>query len=273
MRLAVRCAIAVFALAAVQAAPAAGPDLGTTEALLAGEVSYAVGRDGAATSLTARSGSGDVLRTASVKGVWGIPRVTLAGAAGGLSHDGRRLVLAEATHPNKPLRDTTRFLVVDTRRLAVLHTVKLKGDFGYDALSPNGRTLYLIQHMPGGNLTRYRVRAFDLQDGKLLPKPIADTRQKGWLMNGYPAARTASANGRWVYTLYANPDNYPFVHALDSVTKTAVCIGLPWKWSGNMSEIETATMKLSDGDAKLTIAGAGGDGPKFVLDTRKFRLL
>jgi hypothetical protein len=272
MRLAVRLALALLALAATQVALAAGPDLGTTGAILDGNVSYLTSRSLNDTTLTARTAVGKT-RSVELDGIWGIPRITLGGLAGGISHDGRRLVLAEATHPNQPLRTTTRFVVVDTSRLAVAHAISLKGDFGYDALSPNGRTLYLIQHMPGGSLAHYRVRAYDLAHGKLLPKPIADTRQKGWLMNGYPTARVASGNGRWVYTLYANPDNYPFVHALDSVTKTAVCIGLPWKWSGEMTAIEQATMKLSAGDSKLTIVGAAGAGPRFVLDTRKFRLL
>jgi hypothetical protein len=272
MRLAVRCAIALLALTSAQVALAGGPALGTAEAIAYADVSYTTSRAGAETRLTSRTDAGRT-RTVTVDGAWGVPRITIGGDTAGLSHDGRKLVLAEATHPNKPLRDTTKFLLVDTKRLAVTKTIQLTGDFGFDALSPNGRLLYLIQHMPGGNLSRYQVRAYDLQRGKLLSKVVADTRQKGWLMNGYPAARTASANGRWVYTLYANPDNYPFVHALDSVTKTAVCIGLPWKWSGNMSVIESATMKLSDRDAKLTIVGDGGFGPKFVLDTRKFRLL
>jgi len=273
MRLALRCAIAFLALASTQVAFAAGPDMGTAEALLDGNVSYVTANDGASTSITARTGAGQVVKTGSVKGLWGIPRITLGGEVGGISHDGRRLVLAEATHPNQALRSTTQFLVLDTKRLAVTRAIELKGDFGFDALSPNGRTLYLIEHLQSNALTRYRVRAYDLAAGRLLKQVVADTRQKSWLMNGYPAARATSDNGRWVYTLYANPDNYPFVHALDSATKTAVCIGLPWKWSGNMDEVMTAKMKLSADDSKLTIVGGAGFGPKFVVDTRKFRLL
>src|SRR4051812_4263409 len=251
MRLVVRCVIALLALASTQAAVAAGPDMGTAEALLNGNVSYTTALDADSTAITSRTGAGRV-KTASVNGLWGIPRITLNGDAGGLSHDGRRLVLAEARHPNQPLRSTTQFVVLDTKRLAVVRTVKLDGDFGFDALSPSGRTLYLIEHLESPALTRYRVRAYDVAAGKLLKRVVADTRQKSWLMNGYPAARETSGNGRWVYTHYANPDNYPFVHALDSVTKTAVCIGLPWKWAGNMDEVVTAKMKLSRDDSKLT---------------------
>ena len=265
-------ATASLLVSLVPSALAGGPDLGTTAAIANGEVSYATSRDGATTTIALRASDGHVLRRASVPGIWGIPRVTLRGAPGGLSHDGRVLVLGQATHPPRPLRTVTQFVALDARKLAVTRTVRLSGDFGFDALSPNGRTLYLIQHMPGSDLTRYRVRAYDLAAGRLLPRAIADTRQKGWLMNGYPAARVASSDGRWVYTLYANPNNYPFVHALDSVSKTAVCIGLPWKWTGSMQVFETATMRLSDDDGKLTITGGGG-APRAVLDTETFRLL
>src|SRR5205823_3681572 len=39
---------------------------------------------------------------------------------------------------------------------------------------------------------------------------------------------TTSPNGRWVYTLYANYNGYPFIHALDTVRGVAHCIGIPW---------------------------------------------
>ena len=44
-------------------------------------------------------------------------------------------------------------------------------------------------------------------------------------MQGFPAKRTASKDGRWVYTMYANPNGYPFVHALDTVNGVAHCVG------------------------------------------------
>jgi hypothetical protein len=47
-------------------------------------------------------------------------------------------------------------------------------------------------------------------------------------MQGWAASRVASPSGRWVYTLYANPGGYPFVHALDTVNRVAHCVGLPW---------------------------------------------
>src|SRR5581483_6717695 len=97
------------------------------------------------------------------------------------------------------------------------------------------------------------------------PKAVADARQRGWLMNGYPIARATSAGGRWVYTLYQNPDNYPFVHALDTMSRTVVCIGLPWPWTGsNAADIGQARLELTG--RHLVV------GNRFSLDTRTFEV-
>jgi hypothetical protein len=83
-------------------------------------------------------------------------------------------------------------------------------------------------------------------------------------MSGMPVARASSADGRWVYTLYSVGDNYPFVHALDTVHRTAVCIGIPWNWATDQTAINSATLAI-EGNA-LSIAG------KFVLDRSTFEV-
>jgi DNA-binding beta-propeller fold protein YncE len=104
----------------------------------------------------------------------------------------------------------------------------LKGNFAFDALSPDGSKLYLIQHRSEQDVQHYTVRAYDLNAHKLLPGRIADKTQKGWLMQGWPVSRTTSDSGRWAYTLYANPGGMPFIHALDTVKGVAHCVGIPW---------------------------------------------
>ena len=98
---------------------------------------------------------------------------------------------------------------------------------------------------------------------------IADKRQAGWLMEGYPVARATTPNGRWVYTLYQQPNNYPFVHALDTVSRTAVCIGIPWQWAGS-------AQGQAIGSAQLTLsrrqAPDRGGTDAFALDTKTFRV-
>jgi hypothetical protein len=147
----------------------------------------------------------------------------------------------------------------------------VKGDFGFDALAPDGRMLYLIEHASQEDLLSYRVRAYDLRAGKLLARIVADKRQKDWLMNGLPVARAASADGRWVYTLYSTGDNYPFVHMLDTKLRTAVCVGLPWSWTPpNDRQIQAADLSVEGG--KLVVAGNHGFGTRFAIDTRTFRV-
>lgn len=260
--------LAVLALAAVPAAAASGPTPGVLQGgtgVGRGGVSYNTLSGSGVTSLAVWRGR-DVVRTLQLQGNWGIPLVTYQ-QAGGLSHDGRTLVLAQGTSPvGRPLRAVSRFLVLDTRRLAVTHRIRLAGDFAYDALSPDGRTLFLIQHTSNVQLTHYKVRAFDLRSGRLLARVIADARQASWVMSGYPLLRAAGPGGRWQYTLYQQPDDFPFVHALDTVTRTAVCIGIPFDWRR-----DTSPVQMTVGNGRLVIR-LGLDQTRYVLDTKTLRL-
>lgn len=223
---------ALAAAAALVAVPAASPGSPATDAAQDGAVS----RDGAvryvaeaaapgATRLLALDARGGAVRIARVfDGRFAVPALgpTLGGL--GLFRDGARLVLQSVDR-----QDTTTFQIVRTADLSTDRTITLQGAFSFDALSPDGQKLYLIQHQSASDLRRYVVRLYDLATGTLVDGRVADTRQKSWIMSGYAAARTESRDGRWVYTLYANPENFPFVHALDTVTGTARCVGIAWR--------------------------------------------
>jgi hypothetical protein len=196
--------------------------------------------------------------------------VTQDGATGGISRDGKTLVLADASF-GLPLRTVSHFVVLDPRRLQLApHEILLPGDYSYDALSPNGKRLYLIQHVSARNLTRYVVRAYDLAGDRLLPGRIADRTQRGWVMNGYPMTRVTSDDGRWAYTLYQNPGGYPFVHALDTVRGVAHCIGIPWRGS-DQNALWNIRLTLRDGGNKLAVHWRSGR-PFLTLDTRTWRV-
>ena len=200
--------------------------------------------------------AGSVISSATFPGSWGIPAVTSFGAAGGLSPDGRLLVLAEP--PNyEGLRDRSRFLVVSTRGLSAVETVVLRGEFGFDAVSPDRRTLYVIQHISSSDLVRYVVRAYDLRAKRLLAGAIVDKREPGEAMRGYPVARATSARGAWVYTLYNRNQGAegPFVHALNAAARTAFCIDLP-RWSGD--DIWSARLELANGGRQLIVRAPSG---------------
>jgi hypothetical protein len=205
---------------------------------------------------------GAVRRTTELPGSWGIPAIAYGVAGEGLSADGRTLVLGDLAQEYP--RRTSGFLVLSARTLHVLRTIELKGDFAYDAVSPNARSLYLIQHVDPTNTQRYVVRRYDLGEGRLVPGRIADRTQKGWVMAGYPQARATSAGGRWVYTLYANPGGYPFVHALDTVRGVAHCVGLPW--TGDQSGFYNMRLSLRNADRTLAVHWLSGR-PWLAVDT------
>ena len=57
----------------------------------------------------------------------------------------------------------TRFAVLSTKTLRKSRTIALRGSWAYDAISPDGSVLYLIQYTELGRSISYRVRAYDLR--------------------------------------------------------------------------------------------------------------
>ena len=208
---------------------------------------------------------GALLSYTALRGQWGIPIVAFDGSKGGLSHDGKVLVLAQP--PIGQMRRVSKFAVLFTPRLrGAPRIVTLRGSWSYDALSPDGSTLYLIEHVNRQEVSQYRVRAYDLEQDRLLPDPIRDPKT-GEIMHGWPTSRATSADGRWVYTLY-QADEHSFVHALDTVNRQAACVDLP---KGTPPEYV--------GDARLYFGPAGNlvvrsrtGGTLAVVDTNTHRL-
>jgi hypothetical protein len=217
LRLVVSLAVAVAVLAPVAAA--VGPSPGQAPTLLTATGRFTATPTGDGWDTVVRAG--DVTR--KLAGTWAFPRVTYAGQVEGLSRDGRTLVLAERTNS---LSSPTRFLVVDPQSLQVRKRISLDGQFAFDALSPNARTLYLVEYVTVNGELRYRVRSYDLASGRLARQAIADKRSRWTTMQGMPMSRATSADGTWVYTLYGNGPK-PFVHALNARQGYALCIDLP----------------------------------------------
>lgn len=231
-----------------------------------GKTRYVAVSTGTGTAIErVRVRGGAVVSWASLDGSWGIPTVTFSTRGGeGLTRDGKRLIVA-STGAWSP----TEFTVLSTRDLRVRDRFSLDGNFAYDALSPDGSTLYLIQHLNAHNVNRYIVRAYDLQHGRLLPGRIADKTQRGWVMEGSPLTRATSAGGRWVYTMYSRPGGYPFVHALDTVRGVAHCIGLPW--TGDQAALINARLTVSNGGKTLAVHWKSGK-PWLAVNTANWRI-
>jgi len=201
-------------------------------------------------------------RSVRIPGWFGMPLATNDGTAEGLSHDGRTLLLSSSGGP------TSAFAVLDAHTLQLRRVVKLHGQFFYDALSPTGRTLYLIQFTPSlsGVLSHYYVRAYDLAQGRLLRQIVSDEREKAGPMSGTPITRVTGPSGRWVYTLYVRPNGHLFVHALDSVDRHAFCVDLTWHGSAPASW----TMRLKLRPGKLLVVQSSARVA--VIDTKTLRV-
>jgi hypothetical protein len=166
---------------------------------------------------------GRIFRSRTIDGTFSVPLVAYDGTASGLPADGDTLVLIKprAAFP----RTTTDFVVLDTATLKPQRSVHLNGDFSFDAISPDGRRMYLIHYESPRNPLDYEVRAYDLERDRLVRDPIVDPDEPGERMAGFPMARKTSPDGRWAYTLYAGGDE-SFIHALDTKRLTAQCIDL-----------------------------------------------
>lgn len=175
--------------------------------------------------LAIRTDGGKVLRARPLQGHLGIPLVAYDGTTGGLSGDGKRLALASYA-PAPRAGGSTRFVVVDTKSLRVRRLAVLDGSWSFDAIAPDGSTLYLTQHLRAGKHPVYRVRTYDVRTG-VLRGALVDRLEGERDMGGEPIRRASSADGRWAYTLYARRGHEPFVHALDTAGREAFCVDLP----------------------------------------------
>lgn len=265
-------ALVSLSLVAGSAAAAGGPAPGTVsgwDGVLTpdGSLRYVAMPSGRTTTVAAVVvRGGRVERFTTVRGTYGVPAVAFDGSAGGLSADGRTLVLASFTGTPYP-GAVTRFAILETKRLKLRRVLPLRGSWSYDALSPDGRFLYAIEYLTAGSNPGYRVRAVDLGSGRLLPGAIVDKRKPGEEMRGSPMTRTMGRDGGWAYTLYGEQDGTAFVHALDTRNRRAVCVDLPWrKTQGAISEVRLAVSR----NGRLLELRQQGIGRLAVVDTRSF---
>ena len=205
-----------------------------------------------------RKSDASVGRSRRIAGTFGVPGVTYDGINTGLSADGGTLVLAGGFNARSR---KTELRVLDARTLRSRAGITLRGMNTVDAISPDGRWLYVVDYKNGG-ASSYEVRAYDLKRRRLLAKPIVDPREPDEKLQGFPVTRVQSDGGRWAYTLYTGEQ--PFIHALDTEGRTAVCIDLP---ASVATDPAGARMTL-DGD-HLTVTGSR---PLARVDLKTFKV-
>lgn len=246
--------------------PVVGVDAGPTGVETpAGDARYvALAAKGDTLVLRVEQGSGRILASRFLPGRFTIPVVAYDGSAAGLSADGKTLVLLRP-RARFPRAETT-FAVLDAERLRLRETITLRGDFSFDALSPRGSWLYLVEYVSARDPSRYLVRLYDLRSGQLAPQPIIDPREVADVMRGSPITRAASPDGRWAYTLYDGAGGHPFVHALDTSRRAALCIDL----HGLEGYPNLFDLRLDVGPAGETITVVDGPERLAVIDSKTF---
>ncbi len=218
---------------AARATPSSSPSPSSSasEAMLSGATgrTYIIRTAADRTDVTMHGGHNEpVLEEFGTPGRYVAPQVVPGGPREGLSPDGRWLVLE--SHAPAPNERSVFLVLTGTLRLE-RETIDLPGRFTFDAWSPDGNVLYLIEHKPPAGEGHYVVRAYDMRTQKLRPEPIADKRNVEEQMAGQPVARATTPDGAVVATLYVRQgddhDHGPFVHLLYAADGQALCVDLP----------------------------------------------
>lgn len=213
--------------------------------------------------------TGAVDRTTFLRGTFTVPLVAYDGTPAGISADGRILVLIRP-RTGFP-RARTVFAVMETKPraagLRLRRRVGLDGDFSFDALSADGASLFLIHYISRHDPSKYRVRVYDMRTGRLDPKPIVDPRESADEMNGIAVTRAASPDGRWAYTLYDGNGGHPFIHALDTSERRAVCIDLH---GTALADPYALRLEVTPGGRAIDVLRRRR--PVATVDTRTFRV-
>jgi hypothetical protein len=151
--------------------------------------------------------------------------------------------------------------------------VTLRGAYSFDAISPNGRRVFVIEYVrytPASNAVEYKVRALSAETGRLEAGTIAEKGEADENMQGFPVTRTPSREGDWAYTLYARTGaGKAFVHALDTAHGGAYCIDLPWSNGGGA--LSGVRMVLTRDGSRLELRHPVV-GLLATIDTRSFRV-
>jgi hypothetical protein len=184
-----------------------------------------------------RTGRGRVLRTAP--GDWNVV---------GISADGRRI--ARFKFRKRAWR--TVFTVDDPGRS---RSVRLPGTFQLDALSQDGRRLFLVHWDRTG---RYDLQQYDRATRRRTPTRLADPDEK---MTGQATSAVATRDGHWQLTLYVKSNRHTFIHALDLRTGVAHCIDLPL-----LADIMTAGALVLSPDQKTLYLAGGFAGSVATVD-------
>jgi outer membrane protein assembly factor BamB len=187
---------------------------------------------------------------------WTLPRRGVRLAA--VSSSGRWALVART-------RGRTALAVVDTLRGNVVRSATLAGYEEPEAVTSDGRVVYLVRY---GRTGAYTLEQFDFRTRHVSPTALADPDEK---MTGTAWNAIATRDGRWLLTLYLEPGNTAFVHALDLRRGLAHCIDLPIAGS-DLASLGDYALALAPDEGTLYLANPAM-GNLYAVDLRRLRVV
>ena len=141
-----------------------------------------------------------------------------------VSPDGTHVVLTDGVIDSDHRPATTRLIVWSSQSPDQPRLVERPGALQPEALSPDGRTVFLLDH----HSTYYRVRILDLLTSELYDS-IGRDKSPAEDMYGHAVHAVLSADGLVLSTLYRVADltQKPFVHVLYLAGSWSYCADLP----------------------------------------------
>lgn len=206
--------------------------------------------------------TGGTVSQISFDGWFDLPAANMIGQTGGLSPNGQWLVMERFSEPGN-----TNFMLATTSFTQRPRLITLPGSFSFDAISNDGRRLYLIESLapkrPG-----YQVRLYNVEAGSLDPHIVVDKRETG-PMSGSRVSGIFDRQGHWQYSLYVNQAGGPFIHALNLEGNFAWCIDLPaggtqpeqMMWSLSLNADGTALIAVNPTLGRAARVDVSPDGP------------
>src|SRR5260370_42269352 len=190
----------------------------------------------------------------------------MSGVPGGLSQDGRWLVVQRFDPTSNPVPSTTHLAVIDTTYAKPIQQLDLNGYFQFDAVSNDGQRIFLIQYI---SPTEYYVRQLDVGIKQLNPTIICHKSDGGAAVAGLRLAGVASPDGHWLDSVYVRQDKSPFIHALNlDGSLIAVCIDLPGSgYASNPDAFHWSVAMNADGTHLYAANGATGTVEDIGIDS------
>jgi hypothetical protein len=201
--------------------------------------------------------TGNVLHSTRLPGDFHLPLMTINGMPGGLSPNARWLVLQRFDDTPDGPPSATHLLLIDTTYARAMVPIDLTGYFEFDAVSNDGKRIFLIQYLTNAI---YHVRFFDVGGGQLDPAIVFDKSEGDDAMTGVRLNGVASPDGQWLYSVYAREHGGAFIHALNLDSAVAFCLDLAGTGFATMTSTEMQwSLSLStDGTHLYAANGALG---------------